>query len=562
QQQQPPPGYQQQAYQQGVAERGTAPSSWQQGAGQQGQQQGQQQWQQAQQSWQQTADQPGLQAYPQGQGGPPQDPPRRKIKPWWLAAGGAGIVVIVLIVLVATVFTSGGGSSKSSGSTAAAGKPAGPPAQAWQAYIGQANALGTWSYHDSLVVVTNTQVDAFNQITGKVLWHTSAPPAGKSKTMFCGASPSISGSTAVLGIGVVTDATAAGVDCHSVVSVDLANGKLGWLEQIPSSAQQNAYAKSLDGQMVLAEKGLTVEVSGPNVVASWMGDLAGFSLANGQREWSTALGSGPAATDYSNDVVRDIAISGGTSYIAVNQIEPNAMKVLEVGTTTGKVSRQVTLSKQMTGLSNPTEASILSASPLTIATNQASPSDSSTVVTFSSGLSATGTIRSGPEESNQGAVVGKTLYAVATLGNIDARQYYPFAVGGGLVVGTTLPPNGGGKGNKMIAFSQASGATKWTASVPGTDIIYPVAVTGSTVEMIGVTKAGQGYPEVITLSAATGKVISVGKQRAIGSGGGPPGEATVFFRYVMAGGHVYGVAWSQSKPSPGPGVTPAVFSLS
>jgi outer membrane protein assembly factor BamB len=407
-------------------------------------------------------------------------------------------------------------------------------------------------------VAADTQVTAYNRVTGTVLWRTKAPLAGQRRTMFCGASQSVSGSMVVLGIGVATDSTGDRSDCHSVVSLNVATGKLGWLQQLPSAAQSLAYGRSLAGHPGLAHKGLIVEISGQTVVAGWLGVMAGFSLTSGAREWTTVIGGGPPAVNFGDYVVKDIAVSGADTYVAASAVYPAAMKLLRIDTATGTVTRAVTLAKRTTGLANPLATEILSAAPLTVVIEQFVPDDSTNVVSFSSDLVATRIVRGGPQQVSQGAVIGKTLYASATVGNDEARQFYPFTLGNGLLAAATLAPAGGRQGNRMVAFDDATGATKWTAAVPGTDIIYPVAVTGTTVEVVGVTQSGQGNPVLIRVDAATGKVVSVGKPRVLGPA--PLGQAVGSYRFVSAGGHVYGVYWSLSAITPGS--VQAVFSLS
>jgi hypothetical protein len=495
------------------------------------------------------------QQHPYQQGPYQQGPARRKLNTWWLVSGAA--VVVVLIVVAAFAFSSGGSSSSSTGGGTTTGPGTGQSAVRWQALSAQNNALGTWSYGNSLVVAANTRVTAYDQVTGKVLWRTRAPVAAGHDTMFCGASQAISGSTVMLGIGVATDSTGVDSDCHSVISLNVMTGKLGWLQGLPSAAESLAYARSLAGQPGLAEKGLIVEISGQTVVAGWLGVMAGFSLTSGVREWTTVIGGAPSVTNFDNYVVKDIAVSGADTYVAAAEVFPQSMKLLRVDSATGTVSREVTLSRRMTGLASPLEATILSAAPLTVAVEQITPIDATNVVSFRRDLAATRIFRGGPQQVSEGAVIGKTLYASPMAGDNEAHRFYPFTLGNGLLIVLTLPPDGGGQGNKMVAFNDATGTTKWTAAVPDTDIIYPVAVTRSAVEVIGASQSGQGNPELIIVDAATGKVLSVGKPRVLGPA--PLGVTNGSYRFVAAGGHVYGVYWSRSKTAQGS--VPAVFSL-
>ena len=363
----------------------------------QGQQQKPPQGQQAPQPWQN----PPLGAqYPppwphQPQPGPQYPPPgpRRghRAPGWagnnlkWLVSGA--VAVIAVIVGMAFALTSGGhGASGSPGGTSAGtGSVAAKPAAKWQALSAEHHALGTWSYGSTLVVAANTQITAYSQATGAVRWRTKAPVVQGIATMFCGASPSAAGPTAVVGLGAVTDSTGVDSDCHSIASLSLTTGKLGWVAGIPSNAEQVTYAESLDGQPGLAQHGLLVDVSGNTVVAGWVGELAGFSLATGAREWTNVVGGDSNLENY---VVKDIATSGASAYAAVSEVFPSSMQMLRLDLATGKVIRKVTVSKGMTGLASPLEATILSAAPLTVAFGQITPADATSIVFFTGGLAA------------------------------------------------------------------------------------------------------------------------------------------------------------------------------
>jgi hypothetical protein len=378
--------------------------------------------------------------------------------------GTAVIAVLVVVVAFALISCSGstGGGTRTRGTSPGMAQSS---AQ-WQALTAQNYAVGTWGNGNSLVVAVNTQVTAYSRVTGKVLWRTKAPVADGHNTMFCGASQSISGSTVMLGIGVATDSTGDDSDCHSVISLNVATGRLGWLQGLPSPAESLAYARSLDGHPGLAEKGLIVEISGQTVVAGWLGVLAGFSLTSGTREWTVVIGGGAPAVNFDNYVVKDIAVSGPHTYVAASEVFPQALKLFRVDTATGRVSRAVTLSDRITGLVSSVDATILAAAPLTVVVGQATPIDAANVVSFSSDLTATRILRGGPQLVSDGAVIGKTLSASAINGNVDAHQFYPFTLSNGLLVAATLAPEGGGQGNKLVTFDYATGATKWTAAVP------------------------------------------------------------------------------------------------
>jgi hypothetical protein len=180
--------------------------------------------------------------------------------------------VVAAIVAAAFALTSGSHSSAAGGAGAGAGAGGGAvkPVPKWQALGAQNYAVATWTYKNSLVVAANTEITAYNQTTGAVLWRTQAPVVQKFNTMFCGGSPSASGSMAVVGLGVVTDSTGVDSDCHSITSLDLATGKLGWVDALPSNAEQVTYAESLEGHPGLAQHGILARSPGkPWSPAGW-----------------------------------------------------------------------------------------------------------------------------------------------------------------------------------------------------------------------------------------------------------------------------------------------------
>jgi hypothetical protein len=461
------------------------------------------------------------------------------------------VAVVAVIVGLAFALTSGGHSASGSagGTSGGAGSVAARPAANWQALSAEHHALGTWSYGNSLVVAANTQITAYNEATGAVRWRTKAPVVQGIATMFCGASPSASGPTAVVGLGAVTDSTGVDSDCHSIASLSLATGKLGWVAGIPSNAEQVTYARSLEGQPGLAQHGLLVDVSGNTVVAGWVGELAGFSLATGAREWTNVVGG---ESDLQNYIVKDIAISGASTYVATGEVFPSAMQMLRLDTSTGKVTRKVAISKSMTGLADPLEATIASTAPLVVSFEQITPADATSIVFFTGSLAAGHVLHSEPQGSG-----GPELFTGVAAGNDEARQISPFALGDGLLAVASVSASDGA-GNTLVAYSTATGARKWAATVPGTEFFYPVAVTGSVVQAVGISDSGRANPVLVTVDAATGKVLATGKPRALGPA--PLGQANAFYRYVTAGGHVYGVDWGPAKAANGS--VPAVFSLS
>jgi outer membrane protein assembly factor BamB len=173
------------------------------------------------------------------------------------------------------------------------------------------------------------------------------------------------------------------------------------------------------------------------------------------------------------------------------------------------------------------------------------------IVFFTTSLTAGGVVHSKPQRPGDAE-----LFATAWLGNDEAHQFSPFALGDGLFAAVTVPSSDG-KGSALVAFSAATGTRKWAATIPGTEFWEPVAVTGSVVRAVGISQSGQGDPVLVSIDAATGKVLSTGKPRVLGPT--PLGQANGFYRYVTAGGHVYGVDWELAKTAKGS--VPAAFSL-
>jgi hypothetical protein len=153
-------------------------------------------------------------------------------------------------------------------------------------------------------------------------------------------------------------------------------------------------------------------------------------------------------------------------------------------------------------------------------------------------------------------VIGRTLNAAGSGGNPSALQQRPLVVAGGLLIGPTLAPSSGG-GNPLVAIDLRTGKTRWATAVRGEDVFVPVAVTGSAVEVIGVSQGGAGNPVLMRFSLATGKVSSVGPPRVLGAA--PMSDEMQYYRFVAAGPVVYAVNWAQAQATPGS--APAVFTL-
>jgi len=286
------------------------------------------------------------------------------------------------------------------------------------------------------------------------------------------------------------------------------------------------------------------------VVAGWLGVLAGYSLKTGAREWLNVIGGDQNFDGY---VTKDIAISGSTTYAVLEQVFPSAMQLLRIDTATGKVARKVAISKSMTGLASPLVASIVSAAPLTIAFGQVSATtDDTSIVGFTASLKAGWVLHAEPQHSGDPEYLAEPAFG----GNVDAHQFSPLVLGNGLFAAVTVSASDGA-GNTLVAFNATTGAKKWTATVPGAEFWAPVAVTGSVVQAVAISDEGRANPMFVTLDAATGKVVSTGQPRALGPA--PLGQANAFYRYVLAGGHVYGVDWGIGKTAKGS--VPTVFSL-
>jgi hypothetical protein len=493
--------------------------------------------------------------YPQRTNGHQTPPPRRRRLPWILISVVAGAVILVVVASLA--LSGGQGTARTGGIRPSAS----PQTREWQAVSTQHNALGTWSYGNSFIVAADTEVTSYDGRTGKVLWRTKAPGVRTGPTVFCGASRTISGATAVLGIGVVTDSAAAASDCRSVVSLNVATGKLGWVAQIPDAAQSKIYANATQNSPALAHKGLIVVIAGQHVVAGWQGVVASFSVANGGRQWSRVVGPDTQfhsrTPDFTGNVIHDIAVSGSKLYVAVTGIYPAQLQLVRMSAATGRPLRVVNLPGKRTRITKPAGATIISTTPLTVVADEPLPTLSASVVVLGPGLNITHVINAGPQIAGQGGTVGKTLNASPSgVGNNEARQDDPLLIGSGLLVGATLAPGRGG-GNPLVGIDYRTGKTRWATAVRGSDIIYPVAIAGQALEVIGVSQGGQGNPVLMKFSLATGKLLTVGKPRSLGAA--PMSDLLQYYHFTAAGSVVYGVNWTQTSATQS-GV-PVVFTL-
>jgi hypothetical protein len=327
-------------------------------------------------------------AGPAGPGGGPVLPPRRRRRTWIVVAAVTGALVLVIVAAVALTGLSGG-------SGPAAPGPAVPKARPgeWQAGNAQNLALGTWTYRGSFVVAADTEVTGYDSRTGHQLWQVKAPLSQGQRTAFCGASREISGSTVVVGIGVVTGKSATAIDCHSVAAIDVARGRIGWVQPVPSLAQLGQYEHDNQGTAALDQGGLVVSIAGQRVLASWLGVVTGFSVGDGSRQWSQVVGPGRTldghAIDPFGNTVTDIAGSGPAAYLAVTGVEPQVLQVMRLDVATGRPLRTATLPGRVIQVTRPTRATIISTSPLVLTTDEVVPTESASIVVLGAGLNVT-----------------------------------------------------------------------------------------------------------------------------------------------------------------------------
>lgn len=509
-------------------------------------------WPQAQPGW------PGS-GGPAGPGGGPVPPPHRRRRTWVIVAAAAAAVVLVVVAGLALTGLNGGSAPAAGPAAPGSAVPKARPGE-WQAGNAQNLALGTWTYRDSFVVAADTEVTGYDSRTGHQLWQVKAPLSQGQQTAFCGASRELSGSTVVVGIGVVTGKSATAIDCHSVAAVDVARGRIGWVQPVPSLAQLGQYEHDNQGTAALDQGGLVVSIAGQRVLASWLGVVTGFSVADGSRQWSQVVGPDRTldgrAIDPIGNTVTDIAASGPDAYLAVTGVEPQVLQVIRVDLATGRPLRTATLPGRVIRVTRPAGATIISTSPLVLATDELVPTESVSVVVLGAGLNVTRVIDAGPQIDGEGAVIGRTLNAAGSGGNPSALQRRPLVVAGGLLIGATLAPSSGG-GNPLVAIDLRTGKTRWATAVRGDDIFVPVAVTGSAVEVIGVSQGGTGNPLLMRFSLATGKVSSAGAPRALGAA--PMSDEMQYYQFVAGGPVVFAVNWAQAQAAPGS--APAVFTL-
>ncbi|HEX5294753.1 MAG TPA: PQQ-binding-like beta-propeller repeat protein [Streptosporangiaceae bacterium] len=494
----------------------------------------------------------------QGPPSGPVPPPRRRRRGWIIAAAAAAVVLVVVVAGLALTGLSGGGRAAAP-ATPGPAVPAARPGE-WQAGNAQNLALGTWSYRGSFVVAADTALTGYDSRSGHQLWQLKAPPSQGQRTAFCGASREISGSTVVVGIGIMTGKSPTAIDCHSVAAVDVADGRIGWVQPVPGLTQLGQYEHDNQATAPLDKSGLIVAIAGPRVLASWLGVVTALSVADGSRQWSQVVGpdrtlDGRATDPFGNEVT-DIAASGPDAYLAVAGIDPDVLQVMRIDLATGRPLRTATLPGRVTQVTEPSRATIISTSPLVLVADEVEPTDSDSVVVLGAALNVTRVINAGPQIDGEGATIGQTLNAGGSGGNPSALQRRPLVVAGGLLIGATLAPSSGG-GNPLVAIDLRTGKTRWATAVRGHDIFVPVAVTGSAVEVIGVSQGGTGNPQLMQFSVATGKVSSVGPPRVLGAA--PMSDELQYYQFVAAGPVVYAVNWAQTQTTPGS--APAVFTL-
>jgi PQQ-like domain len=493
----------------------------------------------------QPAPAPGAQfGYP---GQPPNSapPPRRdRARLTWIIATVAVLVVVAVGAGLGLSMRNGGGqASKTPGGAAGTAKGGAAPASlaAWQASQSQYNAMGTVTDGSDLVVTADTAVYAYNRASGQLAWTVKPPAAfGSAPAAFCGSGQHPVGGMLSVGFGKLTDPEHHIVDCSSVGVVDLRSGKMLWSSLIIP-------ADDLPSNPDLPE-GMTTEISGTTVLATWQAAGAAFSVTTGKRLWLENFDA----------PVRDLAAGNGLFYgMLVNLVpfaDQFAMAIEAFNPATGHVVSKLPLTGAMTHTGQPQTGAIVSTKPLTIlAEDMGDNENASFVVLNPAGTQVARVIPAGAQEPDAPAG-SHVLFAVPLSGTTGAHPSVNALVSGNTLLAVSYP-SGSNPDYGLVAYDLSAGSRQWTATPPGVNMITPVAVDGSTVVAVGSTVSGgkDANPALARVSLGSGTVLSSTPRT---TGHDPIGSFIGLYRFAWADGRAYAASWDQS------GELPTVFTMS
>jgi outer membrane protein assembly factor BamB len=480
------------------------------------------------------------------QGQPPNwtPPPQRGRSKLPLILSVAAVVVLVAAAAGIGLALRGGGSGGGTSSAPKGSDSAPATLAAWQATQAQYDALSTLTDGSDLVVTADTGVYAYSRTSGKLAWTLKPPAFGSAPGAFCGSGQHAVGGKLSVGFGKLTDPEHHTVDCSSVGVVDLRSGKLLWTSLMIPAGEASPTAGSADG--------MTTEISGTTVLATWQGAGAAFSLTTGHRLW---------LQDFHVFGFEDLAAANGVFYGLLLNVDPFpdqfAMAVDVIDPATGHVVSQRTLTGAMTHTGQPQTGAIVSTKPLTLfIEDEGDNNDASFVVLNSAGTKVTRVIPAGAQNPDAPAS-SHVLFAVSLSGNARSHGSTNALVAGNTLIAVDYP-TASAPVYGLVAYDLSTGRRLWSATQPGVEMVTPFAVDGSAVVAAGGTLDSSGNetdPALVRVSLASGKVLSSTPRP---TGQEPIGSEIGFYRYAWADGRAYAADWGQ-EPT---GDAPTVFTLS
>ena len=500
------------------------------------------------------------QGYPPQFGAPP--PPPRKRGPWpWLVP--LIVVVVAAAVVVPIVLTRGGGSA----GTPTASGPATSAAKPWIVTAGQTgvypDGFGAWTNGANLITVNTSTVTAYQRGDGSKVWSLTPPTQGMS---FCGASRNVAGDRLAVAYGVLSQDDKSNQVCTNLGLVDLATGKFVWSEQY----LQDSASPPASAVMVIVGNDLFAGFNLSNLVSQ-------IDLTTGKTKTHDIMSDTDSADCSINDIT---ATSSSVYYLATCQpglpSDPNApldtaqfdgirAENADTGQQTafGEITAQ---SAQLpTGSTLGVEpGTFISASPMIVQTS-ADDADSHTTGAFvgvDDALHVSWSITGQLGDPN----------SLDTLSAGDSSAGYTgfgraFVSNGVLLAETTYQNPNGLQNNKIVAVDAKTGQVRWRTGGPKLSLAAPVAVHGSTVLAVGMSRdydPGSGRPPTVLahVDLNTGALTSTTKFDLPVTGTNLSLASAQSFQntwFVAADDRVYGVATGNGATTPP--TQPEVFAI-
>ncbi|HYS38517.1 MAG TPA: PQQ-binding-like beta-propeller repeat protein [Pseudonocardiaceae bacterium] len=404
------------------------------------------------------------------------------------------------------------------------------PSRQWAATGSQYNGLGVWIYSDELVVATDESVTAYDRASGSVRW-ARRPPAG-AKVAFCGASTSVADGVVSLGYGAEGD-NGAEITCDHVTVLDLGTGKLGWTARIPDDAE-------VKEQMGLGDRGLLTEVVGTTVVVGWAGVVAGYDISSGARKYHELI---DPTGDFSPFDVRDITVVGPTAYFLVDSVVPlgagqTPIAAFTADAATGREKVRANIDTTSYGFAEPHAGAFVSTAPLTALVYDGAGANDARYLVFNSVLGVTATVDTGSQlDANSDPVPASLEAGSFTIGaNPRSHQLYRTLVTHGTLYSVTLME----AGNQLVAYDIRAGTRRWSATLPNTIMMQPVATDGSALAVAAIGMAVDAPVRLVRVDLDTGRVLSDTAGRLPVD---HPGAE--HFWFVRADNRLYAVEWDR-----------------